>query len=123
MHMDTVINEGTIITKGAVIDLVLGMGLSSETTRVPDLVGLGLEEASAIISDYYLNLGAITYDENLEDAEDSAAAFIWRQYPDYDELKRLNMGMEVDVWLTLDSLRLPLPDSSLYGDDLEIMDE
>jgi len=123
MHWDTVINEGTIITKGAVIDLVLGMGLSSETTRVPDLVGLGLEEANAIISDYFLNLGAITYDENLEDAEDSAAAFIWRQYPDYDELKRLNMGMEVDVWLTLDSTRLPLPDSSLYGDDLEIMDE
>ena len=123
MHRDTVINEGTIITKGAVIDLVLGMGLSSETTRVPDLVGLGLEEANAIISDYFLNLGAITYDENLEDAEDSAAAFIWRQYPDYDELKRLNMGMEVDVWLTLDSTRLPLPDSSLYGDDLEIMDE
>jgi len=123
MHRDTVINEGTIITKGAVIDLVLGMGLSSETTRVPDLVGLGLEEANAIISDYFLNLGAITYDENLEDAEDSAAAFIWRQYPDYDELKRLNMGMEVDVWLTLDSTRLPLPDSSFYGDDLEIMDE
>lgn len=123
MHRDTVINEGTIITKGAVIDLVLGMGLSSETTRVPDLVGLGLEEANAIISDYFLNLGAITYDENLEDAEDSAAAFIWRQYPDYDELKRLNMGMEVDVWLTLDSSRLPRPDSSLYGDDLEIMDE
>ena len=123
MHRDTVINEGTIITKGAVIDLVLGMGLSSETTRVPDLVGLGLEEANEIISDYYLNLGAITYDEKLEDAEDSAAAFIWRQYPDYDELKRLNMGMEVDVWLTLDSTRLPLPDSSLYGDDLEIMDE
>lgn len=123
MHRDTVINEGTIITKGAVIDLVLGMGLSNETTRVPDLVGLGLEEANAIISDYFLNLGAITYDENFEDAEDSAAAFIWRQYPDYDELKRLNMGMEVDVWLTLDSTRLPQPDSSLYGDDLEIMDE
>jgi beta-lactam-binding protein with PASTA domain len=122
MHKDTVINEGTIITKGAVIDLVLGMGLSSKTTRLPDLVGLGLEEASAIISDYFLNLGAVTYDPSFEEAEDSSGAFIWRQYPDFDELKRLNMGMEVDIWLTLDSTRMLMADSIL-GDDIERMDE
>ena len=123
MHRDTVINEGTIITKGAVIDLVLGMGLSSKTTRVPDLVGLGPEEASGILSDYYLNLGAITYDLSFEEAEDSTGAIIWRQYPDYDEFKRLNMGMEMDIWLTLDSTRVPLPDSTLHGGDIERMDE
>jgi len=123
MHRDAVINEGTIITKGAVIDLVLGMGLSSKTTRVPDLVGLGLEEASGILSDYYLNLGATTYDLSFEEAEDSTGAIIWRQYPDYDEFKRLNMGMEMDIWLTLDSTRVPLPDSTLHGGDIERMDE
>ena len=122
MHKDTVINEGTIITKGAVKDLVLGMGLSSKTTRIPDLVGLGLEEASAIISDYFLNLGAVTYDISFEEAEDSSGAFIWRQYPDFDEFKRLNMGMEMDIWLTLDSTRMPMADSIL-GDDIERMDE
>ena len=122
MHKDTVINEGTIITKGAVVDLVLGMGLSSKTTRLPDLVGLGLDEASAIISDYFLNLGAVTYDPSFEEAEDSSGAFIWRQYPDFDEFKRLNMGMEVDIWLTLDSTRMPMADSIL-GDDIERMDE
>ncbi len=123
MHGDTVINEGTIITKGAVIDLVLGMGLSNETTRVPDLMGLGLEEATEILSDYFLNLGAITYDESFEEAEDSSGAFIWRQYPDYDEFKRLNMGMEMDIWLSLDSTLFPMPDSTLTGDDIERMDE
>ena len=123
MHGDSVINEGTIITKGAVIDLVLGMGLSSKTTRVPDLVGLGLEVATEIISDYYLNLGAITYDESFEAAEDSTGAFIWRQYPDYDEFKRLNMGMEIDIWLSLDSTLLQWTDSTFHGDDIEIMDE
>jgi eukaryotic-like serine/threonine-protein kinase len=119
MHNNTVIIEGTEITKGAVIDLILGMGLSSKTTRVPDLVGLGLEEASEIISDYYLNLGALTYDLSFEDAEDSTGAFIWRQYPDFDEFRRLNMGMEIDIWLTLDSTLLPQPDSTLIGDDTE----
>lgn len=119
MHRDTVINEGTLITKGAVIDLVLGMGLSSETTRVPDLVGLGVEEATEIISDYFLNLGAVTYDESFENAEDSTGALIWRQYPDYDEIKRLNMGMEVDIWLTLDSTLVPRSDSTLRGGDID----
>jgi beta-lactam-binding protein with PASTA domain len=123
MHNDTVINEGTIITKGAVIDLVLGMGLSNKTTRVPDLVGLGIEEATGMISDYFLNLGAITYDKSFEEAEDSTGAFIWRQYPDYDEFKRLNMGMEVDIWLTLDSTLVPRPDTSRQGGVLERMNE
>ena len=122
MHKDTVINEGTIITKGAVIDLVLGMGLSSKTTRIPDLVGLGLEEASAIISDYFPNLGAVTYDISFEEAEDSSGAFIWRQYPDFAEFKRLNMGMEMDIWLTLDSTRMPMA-NSILGDNIERMDE
>ncbi|MDF1575314.1 MAG: PASTA domain-containing protein [Bacteroidales bacterium] len=119
MHGGSVINEGTVITKGAVIDLVLGMGLSNKTTRVPELVGLGLEEAAGIISDYFLNLGAVTYDESVKVAEDSAAAFIWRQYPDFDEFKRLNMGMEMDLWLTLDSTLLSQSDSTPPGDDRE----
>lgn len=123
MHNDSVINEGTEITKGAVIDLVLGMGLSQETTRVPELVGVLLDEATEIIADYYLNIGAITYDESMDDAEDSAQAFIWRQYPEFDEFRRMNMGMEVDIWLTVDSTLLPLPDSTLFGEDTEIVHE
>ena len=123
MYNDSVINEGTEIGKGAVIGLVLGMGLSKETTRVPDLMGLGAEVAREIIADYYLNIGAITYDESMLDAEDSALAFVWRQYPEFDEFRRLNMGMEVDVWLTVDSTLLPVPDSTLFGEDTEIVHE
>jgi len=123
MHQDSVINEGTEISKGAVIDLMLGMGLSKEKTRVPDLIGTGLETGREIIADFYLNIGAITYDESMLDAEDSANAFIWRQYPEYDEFRRLNMGMEVDIWLSVDSTLLPVPDSTLFGSDTEIVYE
>ena len=123
MLNDSVINEGTEITKGVVIDLVLGMGLSSEVTRVPDLIGLELEVATEMIADYYLNMGAVTYDDSMEDEEDSAQVFIWRQYPEFDEFKRLNMGMEVDIWLTIDSTLLPLPDSTLFGEDTEFVNE
>jgi len=122
-HNDSVIKEGTEITKGSVIDLVLGMGLSSSTTRIPDLVGTGLEEATEIIARYYLNLGAVTYDESFLEVEDSSGAFIWRQYPEFDEFRRLNMGMEMDIWLSLDSTLLPQPDSTFFGDDTEIVDE
>ena len=122
-HNDSVIKEGTEITKGSVIDLVLGMGLSSSTTRIPDLVGTGLEEATEIIARYYLNLGAVTYDESFQEAEDSLGAFIWRQYPEFDEFRRLNMGMEMDIWLSLDSTLLPGTDSTFFGDDTEIVDE
>ena len=123
MHAGSVIKEGTEITKGTVIDLVLGMGPSSETTRIPDLIGMGLEAATDMIADYYLNIGAITYDNSMENAEDSSAAFIWRQYPEFEEFSRMNMGMEVDLWLSIDSTLLPQPDSILSGDDTEIIHE
>ncbi len=123
MHGESVIKQGTEITKGSVINLVLGMGLSSKTTRIPNLLGMGLEEATENIARYYLNMGAVTYDESLQNAEDSSGAFIWRQYPEFDDFRRLNMGMEMDVWLSLDSTLLPGPDSTLFGDDTEIVDE
>ena len=123
MHRGSVIKEGTEIRKDARIDLVLGMGLSNETTRVPYLLGLDLPAAGDIIADYYLNIGAITYDETVIDEEDSATAFIWRQYPEFDEFRRLNMGMEVDIWLTVDSTRLPEPDSLLFEEDADFVHE
>ena len=68
-------------------------------------------------------MGAITYDESMENAEDSSAAFVYRQYPEFDDFKRLNMGMEMDIWLSLDSTLLPQPDTSLTGDERDIADE
>jgi beta-lactam-binding protein with PASTA domain len=123
MHGDSVINEGTEIKKGEVINLVLGMGLSNETTRVPDLGGLGLEAAREVITDYFLNIGAVTFDESVKSYEDSANAFIWRQYPEFDEFRRMNMGMEVDIWLSIDSTLLPVTDTLLFGADTVMMHE
>ncbi len=133
-HNDSVIMEGTEILKGSGIDLVLGMGLSNETTRVPQLIGLSLDLARERIADYYLNIGAITYDEELEekmleresvtftgeDPSDTIQPFVWRQYPEYDELRRLKMGMEIDIWLTTDSSFLPEPDTILSGLEREV---
>ncbi len=113
MYNDSVIDEGTIITKGSKIDLVLGMGLSSETTLVPDLVGKNLPEAKSTIRRRFLNLGMVSYDESVLSNKDSVRALVHWQYPDYDGRNRINKGMDVDIWLTVDSTLLPVQDTPL----------
>ncbi len=108
----SVINQGTMINKGSIIDLVLGMGLSNETTVVPDVIGYDLKTARSMINDRYLNLGAVTYDSSVLTDVDSLTAFVWRQYPEIKGRERLNLGMEVDLWLTIDSTLLPVPDTA-----------
>ncbi len=109
----SVIEEGTLITKGSKIDLVLGMGLSHETTPIPDLIGIDLVSAKENISNRYLNLGMVTYDESVLTEEDSIVAMVHRQYPAYEVEKRINKGMDVDIWLTTDSTLLPVQDTTL----------
>jgi beta-lactam-binding protein with PASTA domain len=108
-----VIEEGDSIIKGSQIDLVLGRGLSNEKTAAPDLVGLFFEQAKERITHRYLNLGAVIYDASLEDAEYSIDAFVWRQKAEFSEDALMNLGSSVDIWLTADSTKLPLP-----GDEL-----
>jgi eukaryotic-like serine/threonine-protein kinase len=111
----SVIKEGTMIEKGSRIDLVLGMGLSNETTTVPDLEGLDLATAKAAISDRFLNFGLATYDQSVQNEEDSLLAWVYRQNPDYDGFSRINKGMEVFVWMTVDSTLLPVTDTISTG--------
>lgn len=111
----SVIEEGTMVEKGSRIDLVLGMGLSNETTTVPDLEGLDLAAAKAAISDRFLNFGLATYDQSVQNEEDSLQAWVYRQNPDYDGLTRINKGMEVFVWMTVDSTLLPVTDTISTG--------
>jgi eukaryotic-like serine/threonine-protein kinase len=108
---DTVINAGVMVEKGSSIDLVLGMGLSNETTTVPDLLGMDLSSAKTIITGQYLNFGLAMYDRSVKNEEDSMNAKIYRQNPDYDGYSSVKKGLEVFVWLTVDSTLLPFADT------------
>jgi beta-lactam-binding protein with PASTA domain len=119
----SVIEEGTMIPKGASIDLVLGMGLSDEKTTVPDLVGLDLMLAKEAIQRRFLNFGIATYDATVETEEDSLLAFVYRQDPPYSDESLINKGIEVFVWMTLDSTLLPEQDSTLLLPQAEDNDE
>ena len=115
MFEGNVIESGRMIVKGSSIDLILGMGLSNESTLVPDMIGKNLRMAKNLLADRYLNIGATIYDNSVLTQEDSVFAIIWRQKPGVEESKRLQLGSNVDIWLTIDSLKVKRPDS-LYID-------
>lgn len=108
---DSLIASGSLVIKGSSIDLVLGKGLSDQTTLVPNLIGQDVLTAKALLADRYLNYGAIVYDNSIATGLDTIFAFVWRQQPEAVEEVRLQLGSNVDLWVTVDSTKLPQPDS------------
>ncbi len=106
------IEPGTLIAKGATIDLLVGQGLSDEKTEVPDLFGLTLEEAKEKCQSISLNIDAIIYDDSIATQEDSTNAIVWKQLPEALSGKMLQLGSSMDIWLTIDSLKIS-PDTLL----------
>ncbi len=106
------IESGDTIPKGVSIDLVLGTGLSNRKTLAPELTGMSFEQARNRILNASLNMGAVLYDETVLTEEDSLEAFVWKQNPEYDEDRKVRLGSPVYLWLSLDSLKLPQPDTT-----------
>lgn len=103
------IKEGTPVEKGSGITLVLGQGLSNERSPVPFLLKTDFQTAHDLAMAKYFNLGAVVYDSTVVTADDSIKALVYRQFPDFDNPARL--GTSIDIWLTLDSVRLSAIDS------------
>jgi beta-lactam-binding protein with PASTA domain len=106
------IAEKDSVQKGSVVDIVLGKGLSSQRTPVPDLMGMTLEPARNRILNTSLNLGAFIYDNTVLSGEDTTRSFVYKQSPEFNEEATLQIGSSVYLWLTVDSLKLPV-DSTL----------
>lgn len=117
MHNGAEVAPGETIQKGSVIDLVLGSGLSSRRTRIPSLVGLPFDQARNLILGSSLNLGTFVYDSTILTALDSAAAFVYKQNPEYNEEATLQVGSIVYLWLTVDSLKLPVDSTMILLSD------
>lgn len=96
----------TLLPKGTPIDLVVGKGLSNERTIVPDLVFLSLDEAKTILYDLSLNIGALVYDESVQTGSDSLFARIWKQQPVPSTEELVELGLSIDLWLTVDEEKL-----------------
>ncbi len=105
------IEPGSKIKKGSKIDLILGLGLSDKTTLVPSLIGKTYKEASNQLLDLFLNTGAVNYDETVENKQDSLNAKIYRQLPVHSTINEVNLGYNVDIWLTIDESLLDAMES------------
>jgi len=90
------IKPGTSVSKGSVIDLVVGDGIGSEQVSVPDLIGLTKAEASAALNEVNLSAGAVIYDENIKD---SLSAVVYKQFPLPSDSFLLKQGESVDIYL------------------------
>ena len=112
------IEPGTLIAKGSTIDLLVGQGLSDKKTEVPDLFGMTLEDAKAYLQTNSLNIDAVIYDDSIPTKDDSLRAFVWKQLPEAESGKKLRLGSSLDVWLTIDSLKI-LPDT-LMVDSVDV---
>lgn len=102
-----VVAPGDTLYKGSEIELVLGNGLSNAQTPVPDVIGMHAIDAIHKIQNYLLNLGGVNSDNSVLTPVDSAMAFVWKQKPDAALNAQIPKGALVDIWLTIDSTKLP----------------
>lgn len=106
------INAGSMINKGATIDLVLGRG-KTYGILAPNLMGKSQIQAKEKIILSNLNLGSTRYDESVQNHMDSLKAKVFKQYPTYNEDRKIRPGSNIDVWLTTDTIKLHQADSIL----------
>lgn len=117
LHNGKEIAEKDSIQKGSVVDLVLGKGLSNQRTSVPDLVGMFLDPAKNRILSASLNLETYIFDSSVTNSEDSLRSFVYKQSPEFKEDATLQLGSSMYLWLTIDSMKLPVDSTLIFLQD------
>jgi beta-lactam-binding protein with PASTA domain len=105
------IPAGTLIPKGAYIDLEIGQG-NAGVILIPNFLGYTLEQADSIANQNFVNISGIFYDESIKTATDSNNAKIYKQDPMPDNNNKITMGSFIDIWLTLKQDLIPKIDTA-----------
>lgn len=90
------VKAGDKVAKGKKVDLILGDGFSSGKVKLPNLSGITLDEALFHLKVSGLNIGSITFEDEVKD---SASAVIYRQVPVFNPEEEISQGEAVDIWL------------------------
>ena len=98
--------EGDKFPRSTEIGLVVGRSSQSEKTLTPAVIGLNLDDAKSIISSAMLNIGVVIYDETIVTGKDTTNAIIYKQGPDPNSNKKIDLGTSIDIWLTIDKLKV-----------------
>jgi beta-lactam-binding protein with PASTA domain len=100
------ITPGQSVPRNSIIDLVLGGGLGDKQSDVPNLINMYWETAKDLTKSRYLNLGEPIFDNSVLTKDDSTNARIFMQKPVPKLSAKMASGGFVDVWLTVDSIKL-----------------
>lgn len=87
----TVIKPGTLLPRFSIIDLVIGSGPKRNVT-VPNLVGLTVQEAKAVIAQNLFEVGLVEHEDGGQDESD----IIYYQDPEGGAIR--DQGMQIDLW-------------------------
>lgn len=123
LHGNREIEPGVMVESGTVIDLVVGLNSLDNVTYVPYLAGLRNLSAVEAIHDHSLNIGSMTFDETVKDYDDSLNAVVYRQVPEACDTISVNMGDNVDIFLTLDHSRVPVRETMLADSTDVVIEE
>lgn len=91
------LNSGVMVPKGTTIDLVLGDGLGMVDVDIPDLIGLTVMEAMAVLEAVNLSVGQINKEGNVEE---EMSAYVYYQEPEYGSTVKVSPGDPVNLYIT-----------------------
>ena len=80
---------------GAIVDLVIGKGLSKKSVLVPNLIGLTRSEANIVLKSTSLNIGSEIFERPVSD---SSSAVVYKQFPIGNDDNTLNIGSVIDLF-------------------------
>lgn len=109
------IQPGAMIEKGATIDIVVGRG-NENNVLIPLILKKTVQEAQNTLHYSFLNVGIIYYDKSIRNDKEKKFGRIWKQIPEYNKNKYVEAGEKINLWVTLDSTRLSIADSTIIKD-------
>ncbi len=109
------IAPGTLIDRGAKIDLVVGSGRSAQVVQVPSLIGKYRNEAIQEIERLGLILGSESYESG-----DNSDARVYSQSPAYIFGKKIPSGTIIDLTYRSDSFDFDSYMKTLKVDSLKV---
>ena len=93
------IQKGFQISKGDVVDLILGDGYGNLKVEIPNLVGLSYDEALFVLQGSKLIMGAVIFDGT---KNDTLNAIIYKQSPESSSdtsANKISQGETIDIYL------------------------
>jgi eukaryotic-like serine/threonine-protein kinase len=85
------LKPGTLLAKFTAVNVVVGLG-PQKNVPVPNLIGLSVKEAKAIIKQNYFDLGLVEF----EDGSKDESAVVFYQTPEANSIS--DQGLQIDLW-------------------------